>query len=94
MSDEPKGDAEYGLVMPFWIDTNGYTDRDRLMFCAGVEFEMVHKLLESGWRGPRLIHRENESRLRMMCARMGVKCEIKQHEGYDGCEVWSEMNCE
>lgn len=86
--------ADYGLAMPFWIDTDGYSDRDRLMFCAGVEFEMVHKLLQNRWRGDRVIHRENESRLRLMCGKMGVKCSISRHVGYVGCETWSEMTVE
>src|SRR5690242_16551768 len=95
MTDEHHGeDAEYGLVMPFWIDTDGYSDRDRLMFCAGVEFEMVRQQLKSGWRGMRLIHRENESRLRLMCGKLGVRCSVSQHSGYEGCDVWSDMTVE
>lgn len=41
MKDEEQHDGEFSLVVPFWIDTDGYSDRDRLMFCAGVEFEMT-----------------------------------------------------
>ncbi len=29
------------ISTPFWIDDDPYTDRDRKMFVAGVEFEMV-----------------------------------------------------
>lgn len=47
------------LVTPFWIDTEGYSDRDRLMFVAGVEFQMIREELEVG--GARPIHRENET---------------------------------
>ena len=42
---------EYSLLMPFWIDTDGYTDRDREMFVCGVEFQMVTELLKDGWTG-------------------------------------------
>lgn len=82
---------EYGLLMPFWIDTDGYTDRDREMFTCGVEFEMVRQQLTTGWRGSRPIHRENESRLRMMAGKLGVPVNITQHEGYEGCETWSDL---
>lgn len=94
MSDEPEesgshdGEA-YGLAMPFWIDTDAYTERDRAMFVAGVEFEMVHSLIKGGWTGERPICRENESRIRMMCGRLGVRCDIVPGEGFDGCEHWS-----
>lgn len=60
----------FGLLMPFWIDTDAYTDRDRAMFVAGVEFEQVTRLLKDGWIGERPVHRENESRLRMAAARL------------------------
>lgn len=82
---------QWGLVMPFWMDTDAYTARDRDMFTAGYEFCMVYELLQGGWRGNRPIHRENESRIRMMCGKLGVPCEIRQHEGYEGCETWSNL---
>lgn len=88
--EDSEGDA-WGIVLPFWIDTDAYTDRDRLMFTCGVEYEMVAKLLNDGWYGSRPIHRENESRIRMMAGKMGVRCEIRPHEGYDGCETWSDL---
>ncbi len=81
---------EYSIVCPFWIDTDGYTDRDRLMFVCGVEFEMLCRLL-SNWSGSRPIHRENESRVRMLCGRLGIQCTIEPHQDYDGCETWSEL---
>lgn len=82
----------WGLVCPFWIDTDAYSDRDREMFVAGVEFQMVYALLTDGWRGSRPVHRENESRLRMLCGRLKVPCEITPHTGYDGCETWSDFS--
>ena len=66
-------EAEYGMVQPFWIDTDAYTDRDRQMFVCGVEFEMVHQLLEAGvFDHQRKIPTENESRLRMLCGRYPI----------------------
>ena len=82
---------EWGLVQSYYIDTDAYTDLDRQMFVCGAEFEMVSNLLSEGWTGDRPIHRENESRIRMLCGRVGVHCEIDQHEGYDGCETWSTL---
>ena len=69
--------AEYGMVMPFWIDTPGYTDRDREMFVCGVEFEMIRQELESGKGIRRPIHADNSSRVRMMCHKMGRKYEVR-----------------
>lgn len=91
MSNGSEGSANYGLVLPFWIDTDAYTDRDRAMFVAGVEYQMVYQLLVDEWTGERPIHRENESRIRMMCGLLGVKCTITPHEGYEGCETWSSL---
>lgn len=71
-----EGDPGYGLVTPFWIDTEAYSDRDRLMFCCGVEFEMVRREIESGGPIDRAVHKENESRLRMLCGRSGLPCQI------------------
>lgn len=81
--------GDYRCEMPFWIDTDAYTDRDRRMFVCGVEFEMIHSRVKAGWCGEHPIHRENESRIRMMCGRLGRRCLIEQGEGFDGCEEWS-----
>lgn len=85
-------DRDYSMIMPFWIDTSGYTGRDREMFVCGVEFNMVYEQLKTGWSGSRPIHRENESRIRMMCGKMRVDCKITPHEGYEGCETWSDLD--
>lgn len=77
---------EFGLVTPFWIDTDAYTDRDRQMFVCGVEFEMVRQLLEAGcWQHQRTIHTENESRIRMLCGRYPVMVAIDRSD----VEGWS-----
>ena len=72
------------MAMPFWIDDEDFTDREKKMFTAGVEFEMVRTLLKSG--GPiqdRPVHRYNERRIRKMCrflkrAAMIVDCPADQ----------------
>lgn len=58
---------------PFLIDGKGYTDRDREMFVCGYEFAQNHAFLmtgsETAW--PRLVHRENEFRLRNLISKFG-----------------------
>ena len=84
-------DAEWGLVCPFWIDTDAYTDRDREMFVCGVEFQTVYADLKFGWEGKRPVHRENESRFRMLLGKLGIRgtiCPIAD------CEGWSELTVE
>lgn len=76
---------EYSLAMPFWIDTEAYSDRDREMFVCGVEFEMLRGELQSGKSIQRTIHTENESRARMMAHKIGRYCAIDP-SGVDG---WS-----
>lgn len=83
MSDNHESD--FDLVMPFWIDTDAYSDRDRMMFVCGVEFEMLRQQLLSGRLVSRTIHQENESRARMMAAKLGRRCEVTA-SGTDG---WS-----
>lgn len=75
MPDEDGGD--FGLVCPFWIDTEAYADRDRAMFVAGYEFSTVLRLIRTEDEETQLtVHRENESRIRMACARFGRTCEM------------------
>ena len=82
---------EYGLVQSFFIDTDAYSNRDRNMFVAGFEFDHVLDLVDRGWHGERPIHRENESRLRMALGRRKVSFTIAPHDGYEGCETWSQL---
>ena len=76
--------------MPFFIDTDDYTDRDREMFVCGVEFQMVYAVVKAGAPVRRPIHTENESRIRMMCARLGSRYEIGKtaEEGWSDLLVW------
>lgn len=78
----------YGLILPFFIDTEGYSDRDRAMFVAGAEFAMKMAEIEAGWRGAAPVHRENESRFRMACGRLGLRVSVRPLDGYDD---WSEL---
>jgi len=64
-------DTEYSLITKFYLDTNGYSDRDRLMFCCGYEFQSIVNILDSGESATLVIHRENESRIRMLCGSRG-----------------------
>lgn len=80
-------DAEYIPVMPFWIDTPGYTDRDRLMFVCGVEFQMIYETIKDKRDWSQCIHSENESRVRMMCRKLGVPVNMQRH-----CDTWT--HCE
>lgn len=72
------------LLCPFWIDTDGYSDRDRLMFCCGVEFYlMLNQIMNDPRDIQATVNRENESRIRLASARFNRKCHIKQSEDWD-----------
>lgn len=74
--------------MSFWIDTDGYTDRDREMFVCGVEFQMVYAAIETGRGWHQAIHTENESRVRMMCAKLKVPCTLERiNDEWTQCEI-------
>ncbi len=78
--------VKYELEMPFWIDTEAYSDRDREMFICGVEFEMLRvECLNPHRTVLRTIHVENESRARMMACQLGRKAAVEP-SGVDG---WS-----
>lgn len=80
-------DAEFSLVMSFWIDTDGYSDRDREMFVCGVEFQMIYETIKNRRAWCQCIHTENESRVRMMCAKLGLPVKLERH-----CDMWT--HCE
>ncbi len=77
----------WGIVMPFWIDTEAYTDRDREMFACGVEFQMVYDAAKNGLGWHQCIHKENESRIRMMLGKLGVK-----HTMVSQCNEWTDLS--
>ena len=80
-------DANYGLLISFWIDTDAYSDRDRDMFTCGVEFHMVYRAIKEkrGWC--QCIRTENESRVRMLCAKLRVPVKLERC-----CDTWT--HCE
>lgn len=80
-------EAEFAPIMPFWVDTDGYTDRDREMFVCGVEFQTVYETIKDKRDWCQCIHTENESRVRMMCAKLGVPVKMERH-----CDTWT--HCE
>lgn len=86
MKTSDDGQSEYGLVMPFWIDTEGYSDRDREMFVCGVEFQMVYDSVLSGKGWNQAIHNENTSRIRMMLGNLGVPYTMKRWD-----DQWTEL---
>ena len=86
--DDTEGHKEYQCAMPFWIDTDAYTDRDREMFVCGYEFHSIYNNLRDGLPVSQPIHRENESRVRMMCGKLGVHCTITQDDKYGD---WSHL---
>lgn len=85
--DSDESAREFEPVMPFWIDTDNYTDRDREMFVCGVEFQMIYETIKDkrDWSQP--IHTENESRVRMMCGKLGLPVKMVRH-----CDTWT--HCE
>ena len=92
--NKSEDDQEYGLIQSFFIDTDAYTDRDREMFVCGAEFEQIREEMNLGILrtiGRKPIHRENESRIRMMLAKKNITFRITPHVGYEGCETWSEL---
>jgi hypothetical protein len=94
MMDDPEESPGFGLVCSFWIDTDGYSDRDRQMFTAGFEFaDLLSHVQCDPSPLSKTIHRENESRVRMMCSRFGRPCEITPCETeHDPAGTWSYLS--
>jgi len=80
-------DEEYTPIMPFWVDTEGYTDRDREMFTCGVEFQQVYETIQDKRDWSQCVHTENASRIRMMCGKLGVPVKMVRI-----CSTWT--HCE
>ena len=69
MKNEVSDEGRWVLSTPFWIDTDGYSDRDREMFCAGVDYASLAKFLRKAKAGDvTVVLRENASRARMLAA--------------------------
>ena len=91
MEHEAEESGEYGLVTPFWIDTDAYSDRDRLMFVSGYEFAQVaYHLRDVDEEFKTTIHRENESRVRMAAAHFRRKVTMSHcEEKVDPAGTWT-----
>jgi hypothetical protein len=91
MSNRNIPEEGFGLVMPFVIDGEGYSDRDRAMFVAGYEFCQLHVFLEEnpedGISKP--VHAENEDRIRVLCGRLERACSVSRIDG-----TWSQLEVE
>lgn len=80
-------EKDWSPVMPFWTDTEAYSDRDREMFVCGVEFQMVYETVKDKRDWNQCIHTENESRVRMMCGKLGLPVSMRRE-----CDTWT--HCE
>lgn len=73
----------YQLLCPFWIDTEGYSDRDRIMFCAGHEFANIIKQLNYNKKiYQAYILKENESRIRLAANHFNRLVIIEDHDSH------------
>lgn len=92
---EPAGmfdqtDGKWELQVPFLTDGDDFSDRDRVAFALGFEFaQLYYTWLIMDEPSPCDLHRENESRVRVMCSRMGKRCTITPVD-----EIWSRVNLE
>jgi len=90
MTEDQDQEHEFEMVMPFWIDTDAYSQRDREMFTAGVEFEQVRQHFSNPSFTGTTILRENESRIRMMAGHLGRAVKISPCEPeHDPDGTWS-----
>jgi hypothetical protein len=80
-------DGHYSLKYPCWVDTDGYTDRDRQMFICGIEYYMLALELEGPGEVKRYIHAENASRVRLLAGKIGrtpISIEPCNHDHFPG----------
>ena len=79
-------DGHYSLKVPCWVDTDGYTDRDREMFICGIEYYMLAQELEGDGEVKRYIHAENASRSRLLAGKLGRQVTIEpcSHDNFPG----------
>lgn len=87
MIHDDEGSVEYGFIQSFFIDTDGYTDRDREMFVCGWEFCEIYYAAKSGNLTSRTINSENSSRVRIMLSKKGIIHSIEPTEYAE----WSEL---
>jgi hypothetical protein len=95
VTDESQ-EGGFSLKLPFWIDTDAYSERDQHFFCFGFEYAVICRHIEYD-DSPlsTVIHRENESRVRMACGRLGRRCKIEACEPKDDpAGTWSYLEIE
>ena len=83
LNDNDEGENSYQLAVPFFIDTDGYTDRDREMFCCGAEFRQFYEASKTGERYEATISRENMTRFRLASAFLDRRCELTTPDDWD-----------
>jgi hypothetical protein len=90
MAEPETTEGGFQLFIPFVIDGDAYSDRDRAMFVAGYEFCQIRTFLEVNPGEPlaKPVHPENADRLRVLCGRFGRICEI---EPIDGTWSWLDI---
>ena len=77
---------DFSLVAPFWVDTAGYSDRDREMFVCGVEYHMIYLEMQECKKSTRSIHVENESRVKMLAKKLECKIKLTPY-----CNQWTTL---
>lgn len=89
MAEQQNAEGQFNLFIPFVIDGEGYSDRDRSMFVAGYEFCQIRTFLGANPGEPlsRPIHSENADRVRVLCNRFGRVCKIERID-----DTWSQLD--
>ena len=68
-------DDGFELAIPFLIDGDAYSGRERMAFVLGFEFCNIYASIrdpsDDGDRVTATVHRANEDRSRLMCQRLG-----------------------
>lgn len=71
------------IFFPHYIDTEGYTQRDREMFLSGAEFHSIIRMLLEPVPSHALFHAENSSRIRMLAGVRKRKILLESTEALD-----------
>lgn len=90
MGESEQAEGGFDICVPFIIDGDAYSDRDRAMFVAGYEFCQIRNFLEVNPPGTELskpIHNENVDRVRVLCGRFRRECVIEELDG-----SWSQLD--
>ena len=72
----------YEFQLPAYVDTDGYSDRDREMFICGMEYQsIVEQMVEDDDIFDVWVHAENLSRLRMSAVVLDRLVNLIRSEG-------------